>query len=220
MRNLFKIALALIASAGLTAQAGDVTASLRGGLGLGKKDGVKDMLGFGLGTSFDLSSDNAIAAELAYFYQPGTRELVGIVPPAGVNLGASTNFQKLSASGIGLRAAFVHKLSGDWSFQAGAYLAQVKSRMDAVGDVRSTTGQIGGWASSPEKSSMGLSPYVGLVRKFGDVGNFEINLSTLRYKQVTLTPTWVGTGVNTVQPMYGAKDVTHLNLEFGVSFRL
>lgn len=221
------LALAGLLSLGLSA--GDLTATLKGGVGVSRKEGVKDHLTFGFAYGFDLSKDSQIVTEFGYIYQPGrganvpipANSLGSVVNPNG-GPGASTNFQKSTTQGLTLRGLYRSTLSGPWSWQAGLMVGQLKSRMDATGDIRDTANaQAGGWALSPEKSGFSASPVVGLTYDLGEMGRFEMNIVSLNYKQVTLTPTFVagGTGTNRAVPTIGDKTVNHLDLEFGFAIR-
>lgn len=221
------LALAGLLNLGLTA--GDLTATLKGGVGVSRKDGVKDHLAFGFAYGFDLSKDSQIVTELGYFYQPGrganvaipANSLGSVMNPDG-GPGASTNFQKSSTQGITLRGLYRSTFSGPWSWQAGLMVGNLKSRMDATGDIRDTTNaQAGGWAINPEKTNFSASPVLGLTYTFTELGYFEMNIVSVNYKQVTLTPTFVsgGTGTNRAVPTIGDKTVNHLDLEFGFAFR-
>lgn len=216
--------LALASLLGTSLAAGDVGYSLRGGVGTSRKDGVKDALAFGVSYTHELGKSSALVAELGYLYQPGMGENVAI--PANslgaVTLTNSTNFQKLSTQGFTLRGLYRGELSGGWSWQGGLLLGALKSRMDATGDIRDSGGaQAGGWALSPEKNSMALAPFVGVAYGLGEFGHLEINLVGLNYKQVTLTPSFPAgtTGTNRAVPVIGDKSVSHINLEFGITFR-
>ena len=135
------LALAGLLSLGLSA--GDLTATLKGGVGMSRKDGVKDHFAFGFAYGFDLSKDSQIVTELGYFYQPGrganapipANSLGSVINPNG-GRGASTNFQKSTTQGITLRGLYRSTLSGPWSWQAGVMVGKLKSRMDATGDIR------------------------------------------------------------------------------------
>ncbi len=224
--------VALAGLLGTSLTAGDFSASLRGGMGADRWDGVKNHLAFGLSYDQEISKGTSLIMELGYIYQPGTGGNVALplatqaaLPVTGTFNAPSTNFQKLTAQGITLRGIFRSELSGPWSWQTGLSVGTMKSRMDATGDIRDSTTatgvMAGGWTSSPEKTSMAINPFAGLAYSLGDMGYVEFNLVALNYKQATLTPTWVtgATGTNRVVPILGEKSVSHLNLEIGVAFK-
>ena len=234
-RVLTRLGWTTIALAGLlgtSLSAGDLSASLRGGLGTERWDGVKNHLAFGFSYDQEVAKGSSIIMELGYVYQPGTGGIQPVplavktaLPVTGTFNAPSTNFQKLSAQGIVVRGFYRTEFSGLWSWQSGLSVGTMKSRMDATGDIRDSTSaagaQAGGWAISPEKSNLSVSPFVGLAYSLGDMGYVEFNLVALNYKQVTLTPTYVAgaTGTNRVIPVQGDKSVTHLNLEIGIAFK-
>ena len=243
-RVLTRLGWTTIALAGLlgtSLSAGDLSASLRGGLGTERWDGVKNHLAFGFSYDQEVAKGSSIIMELGYIYQPGTgankalpQDVQAGLVVAGVS-NPSTNFQKLTAQGIVARGFYRTEFSGLWSWQSGLSVGTIKSRMDATGDIRDgiqistnstatnfPTGKpAGGWALSPEKSVLAVSPFVGLAYSLGEMGYVEFNLVALNYKQVTLTPANVpgGTTTNRVTAVQGDKSVTHLNLEIGIAFK-
>lgn len=231
--------LALVAAAGLSLSAGDLTANLRGGWGTKRQDGVKDSLGFGLGYSFELAKGTSLVTELSYTYQPGRGGNVAIpanslgahLDPNGTATdGTSTNFQKATNTILGYRVLARTAITDSWSFQGGLFMGRAKSRLEAVGDMRTAavagppavpSSVAGGWTITPERSSSFVSPVLGLVYNLGEVGYVEFNAVALSYDQTTVTPTQIpgATGTARIQPVVGSKGVTHVNLEIGVSFR-
>ena len=233
--------VALAGLLGTSLTAGDFSASLRGGMGADRWDGVKNHLAFGFSYDQEISKGNSLILELGYIYQPGTGRNVALPLSTAAALvvggveNPSTNFQKLTAQGITVRGFYRSELSGLWSWQAGLSVGTMKSRMDATGDIRDgarvineppatsyPTGYMaGGWTANPEKTSMAINPFAGLAYSLGDMGYVEFNLVAFNYKQVTLTPTYVAgaTGTNRVVPVIGEKSVSHLNLEIGVAFK-
>ena len=244
-RVLTRLGWTTIALAGLlgtSLSAGDLSASLRGGLGTERWDGVKNHLAFGFSYDQEVAKGSSIIMELGYVYQPGTGGIQPVplavktaLPVTGTFNAPSTNFQKLSAQGIVVRGFYRTEFSGLWSWQSGLSVGTMKSRMDATGVIRDgarvineppatsyPTGYMaGGWTANPEKTSMAINPFAGLAYSLGDMGYVEFNLVAFNYKQVTLTPTYVAgaTGTNRVVPVIGEKSVSHLNLEIGVAFK-
>jgi len=213
---------------GVQARAEDLSFGIkfRGIKGTSAKDGVNNGLGFGLNVDipFPLVKDSSLSAELGYRYLTGDGYRVPVSDPAHVyNNVNSLNWQKTNVQGFSARVAFSMPIPAieDLRWQAGLNLADLKSRMDAVGDFRTGDGtdeaaQTGSWAMSPEKAGICISPFAGVVYNFNTAGGLELNLILESYKQVTLTPAMSATAVT---PVLGSKSVSTLKIEVGYIFR-
>jgi len=222
---------------GARAESLDYAMKFRGYMGTKSEAGVQNGLGVGFNVGIPMFATGKVDVELGYQYFTGKARSEAIpaniygchVDPNGATDGSdgtSTNYQKLNVGGFALRGLYSQPfLMEGLRWQAGLSVQRMKSRMDAVGDMRldGSGGRLGGWTYSPEKTAVTVSPIAGLAYSFNEAGALELNLIYASYKQVTLTPSFAATvqspADTTVKPVLGDKTVNTLKVEFGYVFR-
>ena len=221
MLKTLPLLLAIIASASAGVPDLDYSMKVRGIAGLSSEDGVRNGIGLGFDVGMPLGKDAKVDVELGYRYLTGSNQLVPFAANAlNATLDYSTNFQKNTVEGFVLRGAYSHSFGmPDLSWHAGLSVNFLKSRMDAIGDIRNpATPKVsqGSWAISPEKNGVSASPFAGLGYDLGQSGAVELNLIMDSYKQVTLDPNFTTTPVT---PSLGSRTVNTLKIEVGYTFR-
>lgn len=219
---------------GAQAESPDFAMKFRGYMGTKAEAGVQNGLGIGLDAGFPVFATGKVDVELGYQYFTGKARSEAIpanaygsvLDPSDSSYGTSANYQKLNVGGFAVRGMYSQPfLMEGLRWQAGLSVQRLKSRMDAVGDIREGTGgsRIGGWALSPEKTAITVSPIAGVSYAFNEAGALELNLIYASYKQVTLTPAFAAApqtpADTTVTPVLGSKNVNTLKVEFGYVFR-
>lgn len=219
MSKALPLLLAGLACASAGAADLDYSMKLRGIAGLQTKDGVRNGISLGFNAGVPLAKTSRLDFEVGYRYLTGDPQSPDIPANAsGSNLTNSTNFQKTNVQGFSLRGSYGQSfLTDKLAWHAGLAVNFMKSRMDAIGDIRSSTNaKLGTWTINPEKTGTTASPFVGLTYDFNQSGGLELNLIMDSYKQVTLTPNFATTPVS---PSLGSKNVNTLKIEVGYTFR-
>ncbi len=211
---------------GLQAEDLDIGLKLRAIAGTKVEAGVKDGLSVGIGVAIPMPflKGSKLNTELGYRYYAGDG---GRQPVPANTLGAtdanSVNFQKLLVQGFYGRFTFGMPIMENLSVHAGVEIDVLKSRMDAIGDFRTSapSTQAGSWTFNPEQKGTTASPLAGIAYQFNTAGALELNLLMATYKQVTVTPTEdpAGVGTKRILPVIGSKNVSTLKIELGYSFR-
>lgn len=203
--------------------ASGLSLKIRAQAGTETTEGVRNGFGVGLNYGFNVGP-GTLNAELSYQYFAGKQFRQPIAAnPFGLTDTTAVDSRKSSVNGIGIRASYAMKFSGDWGWQIGAALIQMKSREEAIGTfgTNSTTNNYGSWAMTPEKSGMTASPFVGLTYSLGEIGAIEFNLISASYKQVTVTPVYNNgaSGNFRVTPAIGDTNVNKLKIELAYAFK-
>lgn len=230
---------------GARAESPDFSMKFRGYMGTKAEAGVQNGLGIGFNVGLPVFTTSKVDVELGYQYYTGKPKTLGIpanafgsvVDQSGdttapTYLYASTNYQKLNVGGFHLRGMFSQPfLVEGLRWQAGLSVQRLKSTMDAVGDMRTegvvsgrpASVRVGGWATSPEKTAVTVSPIAGISYAFNEAGGLELNFILATYKQVTLTPTFAATPQTPLDTSatfaLGSKNVSTLKVELGYVFR-
>ncbi len=186
--------------------------------------GVRNGFGAGLNYGFKVGP-GTLNAEFSYQYYAGKqyRQPIG-TNPFSLTDTTAVDSHKSTVTGLGIRASYQMKLSGDWNWHLGAAFMQMKSKDEAVGTfgTNTTTLNYGSWAINPDKSALAVSPFAGVTYNLGDMGAIEFNLIGASYKQITVTPIYNASATvlnQRVTPAIGDKSVNNIKLEVGYAFK-
>lgn len=192
-RQLASIALIglVIAPGAFAADPVDVQFKVRTALGFARPTDhlTRKSLGCGLELGFNTAAGR-FSAELGYQYKPGDQYLedVSAFPVApGANPAdpkASVDSRKNQLDGLTLRLAYGNALSRSVGWQAGIQIGGSRFRQEYLADLGDT-----GWNTWEDtyhgtltRTTIAVSPYVGLVFKVNEGSSVEINLLGLRYR--------------------------------------
>ncbi|MBS1766945.1 MAG: hypothetical protein JST05_06025 [Acidobacteria bacterium] len=187
---------ALVAQDGASAKGFDAQFKLRAGAGLQTDDNLsRKVLGFGLdfGYGFDFGR---IGLEVGYQYKPGDQYLTplstpaaGAAAPVSNDVAGSFGFgcldsRKNTLDGLTARLSFQRDFSANWGWQGGIQLGGSRFRQEYIGNATDLNTYFDSWQGTPTKSTLGVSPYLGVIYHVNKDSHLELNLIDIGYKSI------------------------------------
>jgi len=202
--NLGRVMASLVLSTGaLLAQDGgntskgfDAQFKIRGGLGLQTDDHLaRRVMGFGLDFGWGLDFGR-FGLEVGYQYKPGSQYIQPFsstaagatdpFPQSNPNLGiTSVDSRKNTLEGMTARLSFQRDFNADWGWQGGVQLGGSRFKQEYIGDVTAKDFSYEDtYQGTPVKSTLGVSPYVGVIYHVNNDSHLEFNLIDIGYKSI------------------------------------
>ncbi|GLH74551.1 hypothetical protein GETHLI_30530 [Geothrix limicola] len=229
--------MALTATSAAAQDAGfDGAFKLRTGYGLSNnQEDHLDRRTLGLGFDFGyVSPAGRFGLELGYQYKPGNQtntDLSAMPVAVGATLdpSQSVDSRKSQVGGLTLRASFERRLTGsEWSWRLGVQVGGAKFRQEYIGDVTDGVRYEDTYNGIVTKTTVPLSPFVGVGYAIDARQSIELNVISLGYSSANyqhVAGTVLGTASSPELGGHTAKDSVIVrkrsvpHLEFGYTLR-
>ena len=164
---------------------------LRAGYGLsGQADNLSRNT-FGLGFDFGYTTNQGrFGAEICYQYKPGNQYLLDLstmpkAPGVTMDPAQSVDSRKNQVGGLALRLSFERPiLASAWSWRAGIQVGGSKYRQEYIGDVTNGSSYEDTYNGTLTKTTLPISPFVGIGLAIDPEQALEFNLVSLGYTSV------------------------------------
>lgn len=198
--------------------------NLRVGYGLTAADDNLNRRTLGFGFELGYTAPwGRVAGELGFIYKPGFQYLSDVTtfPIASSDFGAavpldSTDSRKNQVGGITLRLSY-EKAFKDSAFfiRAGVQLGSLKYRQEYVGDVTDDATYEDTYNGTVNKSTLTVSPYIGVGYNLNEYSALSVNLMLLSYKSANYVHVLGDSTMDYVETK--SRSIPHI--ELGYTFR-
>ena len=151
----------------------------------------KRYMGMGLELNYT-AAWGTVSAEVSYFDKPGQMtgsdvSQITLAPGASaINPVKSADVRRSSMENLALRLSYQRVINADWSWQAGAQLANMKYRLEYMAEVTDANGAHKAtyddtYNGTPTNSAFSFSPFVGVSYKVNEASSLQLNVVLLGY---------------------------------------
>jgi hypothetical protein len=199
-----------------------ITSAASSNAATGEDHLTRRTLGAGLTLGYQFGK-HSVSAELGYQYKPGDQYTVDTSQhPRALGLNApdpaySVEGRRNSLQGVAFRFSYEQALDEEWSLRGGLQMGGSKYRHEYIGDVSDGVTYENTYNGTPTKTSMSLSPFLGVAYRFNPSSSLELNLVSVAYTSIS--------NVHTLQANAHGADALQENnrrqvhLEIGYVFR-